>query len=545
VEMHRHRTLALAVFSLLLLSCPPPLIAQASPDHPVNSKSPEVTRHKLEKSQDTESTYTLKVKSRIVVLDIVVTDKHGALVDHLTKDDFEIREDKVPQTISSLEHTRPAPQTAQDVPIHSTAELDRLKPNAPVNILVLDEMNTRFEDEAFTRYSLQQYLKGKADVLEQPTMLIAVDVQHFMVLRDYTTSKSDILSALNHHLAVYPWQVDNGSLKHERFNASFASLIEIAEATAGHPGHKNMIWIGRGFPSINMENFSPNAADALKSAIQQCTNMLRDSRITLNTIDPAGVSAITTIDSNGFEEDPFGGQVNFNSMATATGGRVFRNRNDVDAMVDRSVREGADFYTLSYTPLPVEDRDPDKPFRSIKIVMKDHDLHAITRAGYYESEATAAKPPDRPGEKPSTRVVFDLSVAISSTMVYDGVPFTLTRDQAHPDDFHLGLRSSDVDWHSDPSGKEVGEVAIFVESFDRKDKLVNRAAHSLNLERHDSANVDAAVEITATIPTQPPAARLRFVLRVGSSGKIGADNFYLVDRSNFADPSSGLKPEKR
>ena len=46
---------------------------------------------------------TLKLSTRIVVLDVVVTDKQGKVVtQNLTKDDFTIVEDRVPQTIRSL-----------------------------------------------------------------------------------------------------------------------------------------------------------------------------------------------------------------------------------------------------------------------------------------------------------------------------------------------------------------------------------------------------------------------------------------------------------
>ena len=60
---------------------------------------------------------TLKVTTRIVVLDVVVTDKKGNLVHRdLTRDDFTIFEDKHPQTIRSFEppseHRMPPSETA-------------------------------------------------------------------------------------------------------------------------------------------------------------------------------------------------------------------------------------------------------------------------------------------------------------------------------------------------------------------------------------------------------------------------------------------------
>ncbi len=80
----------------------------------------------------------------------------------------------------------------------------RLHPHAPVNIILLDEFNTRFEDMAFARYSLKKFLDRQPGKLSTPTMLIAVSLQNFTVLHDYTQNKDDLIQSLNHHFAAYP-----------------------------------------------------------------------------------------------------------------------------------------------------------------------------------------------------------------------------------------------------------------------------------------------------------------------------------------------------
>jgi VWFA-related protein len=496
-------------------------------------------------------TYTLKVQSQLVVLDVVVTDKHGAHVQHLTKDDFEVLENKLPQPIRSVEHTMPPAPSTAPVVVQSTADLDRLEPNAPVSIIVLDEMNSEFRDEAFARYSLKRYLHAQGDALSQPTMLIAVDLDHLMVLRDYTTSRTELLSALEHHLTAYPWHLQNGGHKAERFNAAFASLMEIAEATSGHAGHKNMIWIGRGFPSIDMENLSADLADGIKDEIRTCTNLLRDARITLYTVDPAGLSAATPqLDAEGFEMDPFGGDVNFNDMAQATGGRTFRDRNDVDALIGESIRDGSDFYTISYVPSTAT--EDEKPFRSIHVFMKDKNLRAITRAGYYAPSPAAAIPPQDPpasAASPDTKIerraIFDLTLAAAGTMIYDSLPFTLTRDPAMPDKFQLLLNSSKVAWKPADAGHLTANITLYVESFDRKGKLLQRTAKVLTLQRGEAQTLDGGIPLSTSISTAAPAARIRFILRLESNGKIGTNNFYLTDPATFADPATGLHEKGR
>jgi VWFA-related protein len=489
-----------------------------------------------------EGKYTFHVNSRLVVLDVVVTDQQGHIVNNLTKDDFKVYEDKVLQPIRSFDHTQPKP-AAEILPINSTSELDRKEPNAPVSIIVLDEINTKFMDEAFTRYSLKKYLATQGDTLLQPTMLVAVNLEHFMVLRDYTTSKAEILNAVAHHLQENPWKSEGGSFKAEQYDAAFSSLIEVAQATAGHPGHKNIIWVGKGIPSIDPTTLIPDSAEALKAMIAQCTNMLRDSRVTLYTIDPAGVpTEDPSQDADGFNmDDPFGGEVDFDELASTTGGKSFFGRNDIDAGIDASVQAGNNFYTLSYAP--TGDASDTKVFRNIQVRLKDPTLTATTRSGYYGITAPVTPAANVAGRS-SDRFLFDLTVAADSLMIYDGVPFTIVRDTAQSDSFSIHIEPKYIDWEVGDSQKLSAEIALLAESFDKKGKSLNHKAKVLTAES-TSGSQATGLTLHITIPTQSPAARLRFVVRMNHSGKLGTDNFFLVDKKNFNDPSTGLNPTSR
>ncbi len=112
-----------------------------------------------------------------------------------------------------------------------------------------------------------------------------------------------------------------------------------------------MIWIGRGFPSLNFANQPIDTATRVDTAVQDCVNVLRDARITLYTIDPAGVMIDPgEYGPGGAFNDPFGGNYQFNRLAKATGGRTLYGRNDVDAEIGTAIQDGSSFYTLSYRP---------------------------------------------------------------------------------------------------------------------------------------------------------------------------------------------------
>jgi VWFA-related protein len=485
------------------------------------------------------NTYTLQLKAQSVVLDIVVTNSKGEVVPNLIRDDFQVYEDKAPQIVRSLEPP-PSHAASTNPPIHSTAELDRVEPNVPVTLIVLDEINTRFEDEAFARYSVKKFLDKQGDTLEQPTLLGAVDMDHFTLLSDYTTSKQELLSALERHLVAYPWHMEGTSWKAEQFNASFAALMEIAEATTGHAGHKSLLWIGRGFPPFDPTTLTQQANDGLKQVIEACINALQTSRVALYTLDPAGVSLDPEeMDAEGFAEDPFAGQVDFNLMARATGGHAFFGRNDVDKLVETSARDGASFYTLSYTPIiPGTDT---QAFHSIRVVMKNPDLRAETREGYY-SHVPQPFPVASIGGKQPNRQVFDLAVAAQSMMVYDALHMTVKRVGETPDQFKISLNSADLVWHESGTQKLITTITVVVGTFDKNGTALDRSVKisTLQVGEGSSANTpDAAtVNLFTSIPTKSPAARVRFLVRVDANQRLGAVNFVLGDENPAGEVSN-------
>jgi VWFA-related protein len=477
----------------------------------------------------TPAPYNLEVNAQVVVLDVVVTNSRGEIVTNLKQDDFEVYDDRILQNVRTLEppsaHRMPHNQT-----IHSTAELDRVAPNTPVTLIVLDEINTGFQDEAFARYSLKKFLDTQGDTLQQPTLLGTVDMHHFTLLHDYTTSKQEILDALEHHLAAYPWQKEGTSWHAQQFNASFAALLEIAKATTGHPGHKSLVWVGQGFPPFDPTTLTPEQNQGLKQVIEACTNELRDARVALYTLDPAGVSMEPPTENlDGFIDDPFSGMLDFNIMAKATGGHAFYGRNDIDKLIATSSRDGTNFFTLSYRPqIPVTDA---RAFHSIRVVMKNPDLVAETREGYYARRPPAPATPVI--NKQANRQAFDLALAAQSMLVYDAVRMTIQRVIDQPDEFKVTLNSGDLAWEESGGQKLIGKITVVAETFDRRGASLNRNVKISTLQVGEgSPHIPDSVTVIlyTSIPTKAPAERVRFVVRVDASQKIGAVNFLLSDK---------------
>jgi len=179
--------------------------------------------------------------------------------------------------------------------------------------------------------------------------------------------------------------------------------------------------------------------------------------------------------------------------------------------------------------------------------MKNPNLQAATREGYYSQIPPSSVDQSAPG-KLSSRQIFDLTVAGQSMLVYDAVPLTITRIAANPDQFKISFNSSDVIWQESGPARLTADLMVLVESFDKKGKLLSRKAEVSTAQVDESSTpnvpITPAVNLLTTIPTQPPAARIRFVVRVSSNQKLGATNFFLVDPKTISDPTTGLKSGK-
>jgi VWFA-related protein len=482
----------------------------------------------------------ITLSARLVVLDVVVTDKAGNPVRDLTAQDFKVFEDKVPQTIRNFEGTEEH-RLPPDVAVHSTADLARIR-EAPVTILVLDELDTRFEDMSFARNALKGYLLRQPSPLTQPVQLVVAGNSRFQVLTDYTRDRDKVLADLDRHFPEYPWRLmqsgKSGPGTAERLAMTLSTLEQIAQATAGHAGRKNVVWVGRGFPSVNTNQTTDKDAAVIQNAAEKAVNTLLDARITLYTIDPTINSTdmvdLETPDDLDLAEDenggdPFAGDVNFQSLAPATGGRVYFSRNDVDDEIGASIRNGGDYYTLSYAP--TNDNDLAQPYRRITIKLKNPKLIATTRNGYYtHSEDAAVQGRGESAQSLKTRLAYDLGSAANNNLSYTALGCSATQDRLHASNFMVHVDAHAVSWRDAANGKLEAEVTLLVASFNRQNKMLAHSIREMTTEtspaqpgtdRFTTADFVTSAEIPAG------TARLRFVIRDAATGKIGTVDFNL------------------
>ena len=388
--------------------------------------------------------------SRLVVLDVVVTDTHGQPVRGLTTGDFTILENGVQQNVASFE----APVQHPGSPAATTARAGshaNETSNVARNILVLDELNNAVLDEAYGRQSIEKYLRKHGPILNQPTSLIIVGQERMELAHDYTRNTAVLLEALKEHHAELPFaQMRGGAYwASERLAKTLWVLEQIAAANLHFAGRKNVIWIGAGFPELTWRNLAAEDRHKFAATIGGIANELFEARLAVYTLNPQGL-AVAATSYDGTFGDATTGELVFESLAPETGGKIFRLQNALDELIAASMEDGAAYYTLSYYP---SNHIWDGQFRNIKLLLSGKGLEARVRKGYY---AVAQSPLS------DDQVDNRLSDAVMSPIPYRALNVHALVTPAAPGSgkYVLRIDRDALYWQTLESGKRRCEVTV-------------------------------------------------------------------------------------
>ena len=478
----------------------------------------------------------IQVTSRLVVLDVVVLDREGHAVPNLDRSKFVIAEDNVQQTIRDFEgpenHAMPS-AAGSKVLVDSSADLPKIG-SAPVNVLVIDELNTPYMQIANAQQSIRRFLEKQPAVLSVPTLFVASGNSRIVVLHDFTQSRDELLASVKQHVTQPDFDALVNTLNGGKtgsqhgFTRTIGALAEIASSLRGIPGHKNVIWVGTGYNNAyDLATASALDTDKLNNAVRMVSDRMLQSRISLSTLDPAGVAAPVEedlnaeVDATGQTSINFTGDIgaSFDQLALSTGGRVVHGRNDLDRIVNTLAEQQASYYTLSYRPTNKSD-DP-QAFRHIHVALTDPSLHAVTRTGYYPGADEVQQVAPNTAKKQPQVLRFDLTEAASNKLVYTGLHVA-----AKPAGrgYTVLVTANDLTWQGQQDGTRLAEISVIAAAFDRKDKKLAQRAMELKQQIAGTDRIDTGASIGLDVPFAIPAgtSRIRFVVRDAGTGNLGS-----------------------
>jgi VWFA-related protein len=478
-----------------------------------------------------QSQSVIRSNSRLVVLDVVVTDKAGHPITGLTKDDFRVLEDGKPQVIANFE---PADRHVDNI-LASPASVEAKRAPAsfvaadrPETIVVLDELNTSSVDASFGWQMLIKYLRKQPATLADPTSIMVLTKQRLTKIADLTQNTSVLLDkARKIELELPSHSAENGIQgAADLMLTSLLALDEIALSTANRQTHKNVIWIGTGFPILSSYGVDLVDRERFLSYIRYTANWMQETRTTIYTIDPRGLPVDETVilTSNlgaTFVGQDFGsvsGELMFESLAPATGGKIFRNRNDVDVALATAAANGATYYTLAYYP---QNSNFDGKFRKIDVQIVDRpELIRTTQQGYYAiDEGLGAS---------KSELDFALSRAVTSPLPFASVQFdALGKVLLAPPAtarFSVSVDRNTLSWNALPNGDQRTEITVVIAEMAKKSAVLDYKVKEIEIvvpkaEFENSPNHRVVFNVNAPLPAKTD--HLRFVIRDAATGRLG------------------------
>ncbi len=376
-----------------------------------------------------EPTYTLSVRSQLVVETVAVTDKSGKPIEGLTADDFTLTEDGVPQKIRHVEHqalkqaSEPLPAsraTDENVKIFKKLNRGSLASEAPDAL--------RYGNRRLLAFYFDMSAMAPADQLRAlaaaekfvRTQITADDLIAILryagstvdVLQDFTADRDRLLSILQ-TLTVGEDQGGQNSIQD-------ASTADTGAAFGQDDGEFNVFNTDRQLSALQ------TAATMLGRLNEKKALLYFASGLRLNGIDNqaqlhatvdaavrAGVS-FWPIDARGLvAEAPLGdatqgspgnqgmysgtaaqanqsgfqrSQDTLFALAGDTGGKAFLDNNDLTRGIARAQQSIGDYYLLSYSS---SNSALDGKFRRIKVSVNRPDAKLEFRQGYFAGKEFA------------------------------------------------------------------------------------------------------------------------------------------------------------
>jgi VWFA-related protein len=153
-----------------------------------------------QKTSETQtSTATVRVQTSLVVVPAIITDRQGNPVEDLGKNDFILKEDGKPQTISVFEHIQRQPGIDVKIPVPEGVYTNRVKQNQPARLTIIgvDAVSTGMLEKLETRKQILEFISKNVS-LEQPVALFLLQESGVKVLHDFSTDPRVLIAALDH-----------------------------------------------------------------------------------------------------------------------------------------------------------------------------------------------------------------------------------------------------------------------------------------------------------------------------------------------------------
>jgi len=258
-------------------------------------------------------------------------------------------------------------------------------------LLVIDAVNTNYENMAYERTEVDKFLRANGGHLPQP-MALAFFTDNGTQIQSNFTTDGNVLSASFDQYAIGLRSLRRSSQyqAQDRFSLSLKALGQIALHEADLPGRKLIFWVSPGWPllsgpAVRLDARQENQAFA---SIVGLSTDLRRARVILYSVSPLGTNE--SLGRNFYYQTFLKGvtdarkaelaDLSLQVLAVQSGGLALTSSNDVASLLNQCLVDAQSYYEVSFDPSPADRRDE---YHSLEMTVNKPGLTARTRQGYY------------------------------------------------------------------------------------------------------------------------------------------------------------------
>lgn len=344
-----------------------------------------------------QTSSTLHVYSRLVLLDVTVTDSKGVPVHGLTRSDFHILDNNQPQKISSFEEHSGIPKTSYQPSTTAPGTYSndvQIHPPPVFNLILIDTNTIDMAQQMFLYDHLNRFIGELAS--NQPVAIYDRWGDHTMMRQDFTADHELLLEAVRKAIPRLPipgWST----------YSDLDTLKQILAYIGPIPGRKNVLWFSSGSrlflepkPTGGDDLNGPSVVDIqFDSELREIYDKLEAARVSLYPIDARGLIYVPPkFGRNKADQSAilhlFNQHSLMSDMAAATGGRAYYNNNALSQIASQVIRDDANYYTLTYAP---DNLHLDNKWHKLKVRVEEHSYDLSYRQGYFDDGVNNAATP--------------------------------------------------------------------------------------------------------------------------------------------------------
>jgi VWFA-related protein len=408
----------------------------------------------------------IKVHTGLVLIPAKATDAKGNRLTDLKKEDFAVFENGQRQEIALFEHVTTKAEVMKTAAVPEGVFTNTVERGPDrITIFVLDLLNSRKEEQKEARKQLLEFLSKSLDARE-PLCLIAVDARRAWLIHGFTSDPKVLAETLSKvkeekseqdrpaknpeeelYKTLEGWHSKDAeravageearlrmlraeygfqdASAGERIRQTLMSLLEIADAFAGIPGRKSMIWATAGFPfEVNdAAAFEKGGAqESLGSAgmlrlYEQTWRRLESANIAVYPLDVSGLINPAYASAGMGEPPPQHVNIDMNvtnleNFADMTGGRFCDRSMDARKCFEEAAGDSSDYYLLGI----YDKSGTEKPgWRKLSVRPLREGMRVRARSGYYLGS----------GARETETDAQLMEKALFSTFEYTGLPLNV------------------------------------------------------------------------------------------------------------------------